>query len=209
MVIKGLIGKKLGMTQQFKDDKLIPVTLVNVDSCIVTDIKTADRDGYTAVQLGFEDIAEKKLNKPRAGKFAKMKVKPKRYSAELRTNSVENYSIGQDIKAEIFAEGEKVSVTSISKGKGFAGVMKRWNFAGMGASHGVHRVHRGAGSIGCSATPSRVFPGKKMAGHLGNEKVTVKNLAVVGTDQEKGLLILRGAVPGPKGALVFIKGSEK
>lgn len=209
MAIKGLICKKIGMTQQFTDDKLIPVTVLHADSCIVTDIKTVERDGYSAIKLGMENISEKKLNKPALGIYKSKKIDPKRYITELRTESINDYSVGQEINVDIFAEGEKINVSSISKGKGFAGPMKRWNFSGAGASHGAHRNHRSGGSIGSSATPSRVFPGKKMAGQLGNTKVTVKNLRVISVNPEKNLITVRGAVPGAKGAIVFIKGSTE
>lgn len=206
--MKGILGKKLGMTQLFKDDKLIPVTLVQAGPCVVSDIKTENRDGYTAVQIGYGEVKEDKVNKPTKGHFAKNKIEPKKVLVELRLPDTNDYSVGQTFDAGIFAEGEKADVTGISKGKGFAGVMKRWNFKGQGASHGAHRVHRKPGSIGSSATPSRVFPGKKMAGRMGNARVTTKGLEIVKVDAEKNLIAVRGAIPGANGSVVLIKGAS-
>lgn len=209
--MKGLLCKKLGMTQYFTEEKLTPVTLLKVDSCMVTDLKTEEKDGYYALQLGCEKISpkkEKKLKKPLLGVFKSKKTDPLKHLVELRVARLDGFTIGQELKADTFEIGEKVNVSSVSKGKGFAGPMKRWNFSGAGASHGAHRNHRRGGSIGSSATPSRVFPGKKMAGRMGNEKVTVKNLSVVSIDVDNGIIGLKGAVPGANGALVMIKGSS-
>lgn len=204
--MKGILGKKLGMTQLFKDDKLIPVTLIEAEPCVISDIKTTEKDGYTAVQLGYGDADKEKLNKPDRGRFESKKVDYKKICVELRQDNISDYKLGQQIGVQIFSEGEKADVIGISKGKGFAGPMKRWNFKGQGASHGAHRVHRAQGSIGASASPSRVFPGKKMAGRLGNERVSVKNIEILKVDAEKNLLALKGAVPGASGAIVLIKG---
>lgn len=203
--MKGIIGQKIGMSQFFKDDKLIPVTVLLAGPCTVTGIRDNEKDGYNAIQIGFGDANEKKINKPLLGQFAKQKIKPKKNLVEMRTEEAGSYKIGQEITVELFKEGEKTNITGISKGKGFAGPMKRWNFKGQGASHGAHRTHRAPGSIGASATPSRVFPGKRMAGQLGNKRVTVKNLQIVDVDTEKNLIILKGAVPGPNGSVVFIR----
>jgi large subunit ribosomal protein L3 len=208
--IKGVLGKKLGMTQIFDaQNKMIPVTVVSVDSCIVTGLRTPEKDGYSAVQLGFGAIDPKKVNKPQAGQFAKAGVTPRRSIAELRTLSAANYTIGQEIGATTFEPGEIVDATGTSTGKGTAGVMKRHGFGGLGSSHGVDRKHRMPGSIGACSTPGRVFKGMRMMGRMGNEKITTQNLIVAGVDAERNLLLIKGAVPGTDGGLVFIRSAAK
>jgi len=208
--IKGVLGKKLGMTQIFDaQNKMIPVTVVSVDSCIVTGLRTPEKDGYSAVQLGYGAIDPKKVNKPQAGQFAKAGVTPRRSIAELRTLSAANYTIGQEIGATTFEIGEVVDATGTSTGKGTAGVMKRHGFGGIGASHGVDRKHRMPGSIGACSTPGRVFKGMRMMGRMGNEKITTQNLIIAGVDAERNLLLIKGAVPGTDGGLVFIRSAAK
>ncbi len=207
---RGILGKKLGMTQIFIDGEMIPVTVVKAGPCVVTQVRNEKKDGYLAVQIGFEEAKEKHLNKPMKGHFEKAGVTPQRYLAEVRLteSEKENYKVGQKITVDIFKPGEKVDVTGTSKGKGFAGVVRRWGFRGYPASHGA-RYHRAGGSIGMAAFPARVIKGMKMPGHLGNRKVTVQNLEVVKVIPEKNLLLLRGAVPGFKGSLVFVKEAVK
>ena len=208
--IKGVLGTKLGMTQVFADDgRLVPVTVVAAGPCVVTGVRTPDADGYSAVQLGFGEIDPRKVNKPLAGHFAKAGVTPRRHLVELRTSDAGEYTLGQEITAEVFEAGIKVDVTGTSKGKGFAGVMKRHNFHGLGAGHGVQRKHRSPGSIGGCATPGRVFKGMKMAGRMGHERVTTQNLTVHAVDAEKGLLLIKGAVPGPNGGLILVRTAAK
>jgi large subunit ribosomal protein L3 len=196
---KFILGKKLEMTQIFKDDKVIPVTLVEAGPCFVTQIKTEEKDKYTALQIGFEKLPERKVKKSQ-------KTKPYRYLREFREDkeAIKNYKIGQKIDVSIFQEGEKVKVSGVSKGKGFQGGVKRWGFSGRNATHGVKHEHRTLGSVGASG-PERVFKGKKMPGHMGVERVTVKNLEVVKVDPENNLIALKGAVPGRRGTLVEIK----
>ncbi len=209
MASKGILGTKLGMTQIFTEDsRAVPVTVIQAGPCRVTQVKTLERDGYEAVQLAFAEARRGKTNKPRAGHFEAADVKPMRHLVELRTDGAE-YTLGQEIKADIFAPGEHADVIGVSKGKGFAGPMKRHGFAGMGASHGTERKHRSPGAIGACATPSRVFKGTRMAGQMGNERVTVLNLEVVEADPERNLLLLKGAIPGPAGGLVMVRGSVK
>ncbi len=206
---KGILGTKLGMTQIFTDDsRAVPVTVIQAGPCRVTQVKTKERDGYEAVQLAYDELPERKVTKPVNGHFSKAGVKPTRHLVELRTPSAE-YTAGQEIKVDIFAPGERADVVGVSKGKGFAGVMKRHGFSGLSASHGTEKKHRSPGAIGACATPSRVFRGMKMAGQMGNERVTVLNLEVVEADAERGLLLLRGAVPGPNGGLVMVRSSVK
>jgi large subunit ribosomal protein L3 len=203
--MKALLGKKLGMTQIFDEkDKVIPVTVIEAGPCVVTQVKTPEIDGYAAVQLGYGDIEERKVNKPLMGHFAKAKVKPKRHLAEFRAKKPVEYRVGDELKVDIFEVGKKADVTGISKGKGFAGVVKRWGFRGGPGSHGSH-FHRAPGSIGAAATPSKVAKGRKMPGHMGNRRVTVKNLEIVKVDPEQNLLFIKGAVPGARGSLVLIK----
>ena len=207
---RGLLGRKLGMTQVWDaDNKIVPVTVVAADTNVVTQIRTRETDGYSAVQLGFGEIDGRKVNKPAAGHFAKAGVTPRRHTVEIRTEAIEDYTLGQEISPEIFAAGDIVDVTATSKGKGFAGVMKRHGFHGVGASHGAHRNHRKPGSIGGCATPGRVFKGLRMAGHMGTDTVTTQNLTVHGIDLEKGVILVKGAVPGPKGGLVVIRSAAK
>ena len=208
--IKGVLGKKLGMTQVFdSNNKMIPVTVVSVDSCVVTSIRTPEKDGYSAVQLGFGAIDPKKISKPLAGQYAKSGVTPRRSIAELRTLSAADYTVGQEIGASTFAVGDIVDATGTSTGKGTAGVMKRHGFGGLGSSHGVDRKHRMPGSIGACSTPGRVFKGMRMMGRMGAEKVTTQNLLVQSVDAENNLLLIKGSVPGPDGALVFIRSAAK
>lgn len=206
---KGIIGKKIGMTQVF-DEKgnAIPVTVVEAGPCVVVQKKTVENDGYNAVQVGFGDLAARKVTKPMKGHFAKGDVAPKRTLREFRMDN-DSLELGQIFKADIFAEGDKVDVVGTSKGKGWAGVIKRWNFARLKESHGTGPVHRHGGSIGCCSDPSRVFKGKKMAGHLGNERVTVQNLTVVKVDAENNLIAIKGSIPGAKGGIVVISDSVK
>ncbi|HEY9315357.1 50S ribosomal protein L3 [Williamsia sp.] len=208
--VKGILGTKLGMTQVFdEDNRVIPVTVVKAGPNVVTQIRTQETDGYTAVQLAYGAIDPRKVTKPVAGQFAKAGVTPRRHVAEIRVHDVADYTVGQELTAEIFADGAVVDVTGTSKGKGFAGVMKRHGFKGLGASHGVHRVHRSPGSIGGCATPGRVFKGMRMAGRMGNDKVTTQNLKVHKVDAESGLLLIKGAIPGRKGAVVIVRDAMK
>ena len=210
LTARGLLGRKLGMTQVWdENNRVIPVTVLEASTNIVTQIRTRETDGYSAVQLGFGEIDGRKITKPQAGHFAKAGVTPRRHVVEIRTEAVADYTVGQEISPEIFAAGDKVDVTATSKGKGFAGVMKRHGFAGVSASHGAHRNHRKPGSIGGCATPGRVFKGLRMAGHMGTDTVTTQNLTVHAVDTERGLILVKGAVPGPKGALVVIRSAAK
>ncbi len=207
---KAIIGKKVGMTQIFDETgKVIPVTVIEAGPCTIVQKKTADKDGYDSVQLGFSDLGEKKLTKPMKGHFAKAGVGAKKYLKEVRFDSCDGYNVGDVILADMFAEGDKVDVVGTSKGKGYAGVVKRWNAHSQEHTHGVGPVHRSVGSMGANTDPSRVMPGKKMAGHLGAEQVTVQNLDIVKVDPELNLIAIRGAVPGPKGGIVFIKNTVK
>ncbi|WP_456698014.1 50S ribosomal protein L3 [Aeromicrobium sp. P5_D10] len=207
---RGLLGRKLGMTQVWDaDNKIIPVTVIAADTNVVTQIRTRETDGYSAVQLGFGEIDGRKINKPVAGHLAKAGVTPRRHMVEIRTEAISEFELGQEISPEIFAAGDVIDVTATSKGKGFAGVMKRHGFHGVGASHGAHRNHRKPGSIGACATPGRVFKGLRMAGHMGAEQVTTQNLKVHAVDADKGVILVKGAVPGPKGALVVIRSAVK
>ena len=208
--IKGVLGKKLGMTQVFDaNNKMIPVTVVSVESCVVTQIRTPEKDGYSAVQLAYGAIDPKKISKPLTGHYAKAGVTPRRSVAELRTFSAADYTVGQEIGATTFSAGDIVDATGTSTGKGTAGVMKRHGFGGLGSSHGVDRKHRMPGSIGACSTPGRVFKGMRMMGRMGAEKVTTQNLLVQSVDAENNLLLIKGSVPGPDGALVFIRSAAK
>ena len=208
--IKGVLGTKLGMTQVFSDDgKVVPVTVVAAGPCVVTAVRTPQTDGYSAVQLGYGEINPAKVTKPRAGHFRKAGVTPRRYLVELRTTDASEYTLGQQVTAEVFEPGQRVDVTGRSKGKGTAGVMKRHGFRGLGASHGTQRKHRAPGSIGGCATPARVFKGLRMAGRMGNARTTMQNLLVHAVDTDRGLLLIKGAVPGPKGALVLVRSTAK
>lgn len=207
---RGLLGTKLGQTQIWDENsKLIPVTVIEVSPNVVTQIRSVENDGYTAVQVAAGQIDPRKVTKPLTGHFEKAGVTPRRHITEIRTPDAANYSVGQELTVELFEAGQKVDVVGTSKGKGFAGVMKRHGFAGVSASHGQHRNHRKPGSIGASATPSRVFRGKKMPGRLGGVRVTVQNLAVAKVDLERGLLFVKGAVPGARGRLVFVRNAAK
>jgi large subunit ribosomal protein L3 len=208
--MKGILGTKLGMTQVFDEaNRIVPVTVVKAGPCVVTQVRTQENDGYAAVQFAYGAIDPRKVNKPEAGHFAKAGVTPRRFLAELRTTDAASYEVGQEITAEVFAGGTVVDVTGTTKGKGTAGVMKRHGFHGLGAGHGVQRKHRSPGSIGACATPSRVFKGVRMAGRMGHERVTTQNLTVHRSDVESGLLLIKGAVPGPKGGLVFVRSAAK
>ena len=208
--VRGVLGTKLGMTQVFDGDgKIVPVTVVAAGPCVVTAVKSADADGYSAVQLGFGDVDPRKVNKPTAGVFTKAGVTPRRYLVELRTADASEYTLGQEVTAETFQAGELVDVTATSKGKGTAGVMKRHGFHGLSSSHGTQRKHRSPGSIGGCAFPGHVFKGVKMAGRMGAERTTVLNLTLHGVDADKGLLLIKGAVPGPAGGLVLVRSAVK
>jgi large subunit ribosomal protein L3 len=208
--IKGILGTKLGMTQVFDEqNRVVPVTVVKAGPNVVTQVRTQDKDGYTAVQLAFGAVDPRRVNKPRTGHFDKAGVTPRRFLAELRTTDAETYEVGQEITAEVFAAGVEVDVTGTSKGKGYAGVMKRHGFKGQGASHGAQAVHRKPGSIGGCATPGRVFKGLRMAGRMGNDRVTTQNLTVHAVRAEDGLLLIKGAVPGPKGGVLFVRSAAK
>lgn len=210
MAAKGILGRKLGMTQVWDaDNRVIPVTVIQAGPCRVVQLKTPERDGYAAVQLAFGATKPQRIGKPEVGHLAKAGAEPMRDLAELRVEDLSGFEVGQVIAADVFGAGERVDVTGISKGKGFAGVMKRHNFKGQGASHGNHKSHRKPGSIGACATPARVFKGIRMAGHMGAQKVTTLNLEVVEGDAERGLLLIRGSVPGPSGSLVFVRNAVK
>jgi large subunit ribosomal protein L3 len=206
---KGILGEKLGMTQIFDDARAVPVTVIKAGPCFVAQVKTEERDGYTAVQLAFGAVKDDRLTQPLAGHFAKHGEHPGRWVVELRTDDAASYTPGQELKADLFQPGEHADVVGVSRGKGFAGVMKRHGFGGLSASHGTQGKHRSPGAIGACATPSRVFKGTRMAGQMGNERVTVLNLEVVHADPERNLLLLKGAVPGPTGGLVMVKSSVK
>ena len=208
--IKGVLGKKLGMTQVFDaNNKMVPVTVVEAGPCVVTQIRTPEKDGYSAVQIAYGAIDPKKITKPLAGHFAKAGVTPRRSVAELRTLDTTSYSVGQELGATVFAAGELVDATGTSTGKGTAGVMKRHGFGGLGSSHGVDRKHRMPGSIGACSTPGRVFKGMRMSGVMGGVRVTTQNLVVHSVDADRNLLLIKGSVPGPDGQLVFIRSAAK
>ena len=212
--IQGVLGEKLGMTQVFDDkNRIVPVTVVKAGPCVVTQVRTLDNDGYSAVQIAYGVIDPRKVNKPEAGHFAKAGVPPRRYTVEIRTGDAASYELGQEITLDMFVvEGDKpvvVDVVGTSKGKGYAGVMKKHNFKGLGAGHGVKRAHRKPGSIGACATPGRVFKGTRMAGRMGGNRTTTQNLTIHAVDVEKGLLLVKGAVPGPTGGLVLVRTAVK
>jgi large subunit ribosomal protein L3 len=208
--VKGLLGTKLGMTQVWDaNNRIVPVTVIQAGPCVVTQVRTPDVDGYSAVQLGFGPIRAKSVTKPAAGHFEKAGVTPRKHLVELRTADASTYTLGQELAADVFAEAEIVDVTGVTRGKGTAGVMKRHGFGGLRASHGVHRKHRSPGSIGACATPGHVFKGTRMAGRMGVEKVTVQNLTIHAVDAERGLILVKGSVPGPKGALVVLRSAAK
>ena len=208
--ITGILGTKLGMTQVFdENNRVVPVTVVQAGPNVVTQVRTPETDGYTAVQLAYGSIDPRKVNKPRAGHFTKAGVTPRRHLVELRTSDAGEYTVGQEVTAEVFDAGTLVDVVGTSKGKGTAGVMKRHGFRGLGASHGTQRKHRSPGSIGGCATPGRVFKGLRMAGRMGNARTTTQSLTVHRVDTENGLLLIKGAIPGPRGGLVLVKTASK
>lgn len=207
---KGLLGTKLGMTQVWdENNKLVPVTVVEISPNVVTQLRTPEIDGYSAVQIAYGKIDPRKVTKPLTGHFDKAGVTPRRHLTELRTADAADYTLGQELTVDIFTPGSKVDVVGTSKGKGFAGVMKRHNFKGVSSSHGSHRNHRKPGSIGASSTPSRVFKGMRMAGRMGGDRVTVLNLTVHSVDLEKGIVLVKGAVPGARGRIVFVRNAVK
>jgi len=208
--VKGVLGTKLGMTQVWdENNKVVPVTVVQAGPCVVTQVRTPENDGYSAVQIAFGAIDPRKVNKPAAGHFEKAGVTPRRHLVEIRTADASEYTLGQELTAETFEDGQRIDVVATTKGKGFAGGMKRHGFHGLRASHGVTRKHRSPGSIGGCSTPGRVFNGMKMAGRMGGDRQTTLNLIVQKVDATNGLLLIKGAVPGPKGALVFVRTAVK
>ena len=207
---KGILGEKLGMTQVWDEaNRLVPVTVVKAGPCVVTQVRRPDTDGYDAIQLGFGAIDPRKVNKPLAGHFGRAGVPPRRHLVELRTTDASSYQLGQEVTDDVFEPGTLVDVVATSKGKGFAGVMKRHGFSGLGAGHGVQRKHRSPGSIGGCATPGRVFKGMKMAGRHGGDRTTTLNLRVHSVDAEQGVLLIKGAIPGPTGSLVLVRSAAK
>jgi len=205
---KGIVGEKLGMTQIFVETRAVPVTVIKAGPCVVTQVRTQATDGYDAVQLAYGVLRPRDVTKPVKGHFDKADAEPSRHLVELRTDGAA-YELGQQVTADVFSVGEKVDVVGVSKGKGFAGVMKRHGFGGLRGSHGVHKKHRSPGAIGACATPSRVFKGMRMAGQMGNQRVTVLNREVIQSDPERGLLLVKGAVPGPNGGLVMVRSATK
>ena len=207
---KGILGEKLGMTQVFdENNRIVPVTVVKAGPCVVTQIRTQEKDGYTAVQLAYGQIDPRKVTKPVAGHFKAANVTPRRHLVELRTDAIEGYEVGQELGADVFEAGASVDVSGTTRGKGTAGVMKRHVFAGLGAAHGTQRKHRSPGSIGGCATPGRVFRGLRMSGRMGNDRVTTQNLLVHKVDAENGVLLIKGAIPGPNGGVVLVKTAAK
>jgi large subunit ribosomal protein L3 len=210
MATKALVGEKVGMTQVWDEaNRVVPVTVVKVAPLRVVQVKTPDSDGYGAVQVTYGTVKERRLNRPEAGHFSKAGVEPGRRLVELRLDDVSTYEVGQELSVDLLEAGDRVDVTAVSKGKGFAGPMKRHGFKGLGAGHGAHKVHRAPGAIGACATPARVFKGTRMAGRMGGERTTTLNLEVVQADAERGLLLVRGAVPGPRGGLVIVRDAVK
>ena len=210
MATKALVGEKIGMTQVWDDEnRIVPVTVVRVSPLRVVQVKTPETDGYSALQVTYGVKKASRVNRPEAGHFEKAGVEPGKRVLELRLDDVSGFEVGQEIKVDTFEDGEQVDVTAVSKGKGFAGVMKRHGFAGGGAGHGAHKVHRKPGAIGSCATPARVFKGTKMAGRMGGEQVTTLNLTVVEADADRDLLLVKGAVPGPRGGVVLIRDAVK
>ncbi|MFC0007142.1 50S ribosomal protein L3 [Micromonospora siamensis] len=207
--VKGILGAKLGMTQVWDNNKVVPVTVVQAGPCVVSQVRSAEKDGYSAVQLAYGTIDPRKVKKPVSGHYAKADVAPRRHIVELRTADAADYSLGQEVTVEEFPAGVVIDVTGKTKGKGYAGPMKRHGFHGLRASHGVERKHRSPGSIGACATPGRVFKGTRMAGRMGGVRYTVQNLTVQAVDTENNLLLVRGAIPGPKGALVLVRTAAK
>ena len=209
MALQAIVGEKVAMSQVWVNDKVVPVTVLRVEPARIVQVKTTERDGYSALQVTFGHKDAKKLNKPEAGHFAKAGVLPGRRVVELRLDSVDGFEVGQEITVDTMVEGQRVDVTAVSRGKGFAGGMKRHNFRGQGASHGNHKHHRAPGSIGSASYPGRVFKGLKMAGHMGHEQVTTLNLEVVQADMERNLLLIKGSVPGPNGGVVIVRNAVK
>ncbi|MDK8450631.1 50S ribosomal protein L3 [Corynebacterium mastitidis] len=208
--IKGILGTKLGMTQVFDDqNRVVPVTVVEAGPCVVTQIRTTETDGYNAIQIAYGEIDPRKVNKPQAGHYKKARVTPRRHVTEIRMDDVSGYEVGQDVTVEIFNDVEFVDVTGITKGKGFAGGMKRHGFAGQGAAHGNQAAHRRVGGIGGAATPGRVFKGKRMAGRMGSDRVTTQNLKIQKVDADANLLLIKGAIPGNRGGIVTVKTAVK
>ncbi|MGB3258756.1 MAG: 50S ribosomal protein L3 [Ornithinimicrobium sp.] len=208
--VTGLLGEKLGMTQIWDaENRLIPVTVIQAGPCVVTQVRQTESDGYDAVQIAFGAIDPRKVNQPMKGHFAKAGVTPRRHLIEVRTANSGDYSLGQELTVETFTDGQQVDVTGTTKGKGFAGVMKRYNFHGVSSSHGAHKNHRKPGSIGACATPGRVFKGQRMAGRMGGERQTTANLTVHAVDAAKGLLLIKGAVPGARGSVVLVRSAAK
>ena len=208
--VKGILGEKLGMTQVWDDaNRVVPVTVVKAGPCVVTQVRTPAVDGYEAVQIAYGAIDPRKVTKPQTGHFAKAGVTPRRHLVEIRTEDAASYTLGQELNAELFEAGQTIDVVGTTKGKGFAGVMKRHGFSGVSASHGAHRNHRKPGSIGACATPGRVFKGVRMAGRMGGVRQTTQGLTVHAVDAENGLILIKGAVPGPKGGLVFVRTAAK
>lgn len=209
-MVKAIIGKKVGMTQIFDENgKVVPVTVIQAGPCLVVQKKTQENDGYEAVQLGFQDIKERRLTKPRLGHIKKAGVAPKKYLKEFRLEDVAALNVGDELKADVFAEGDKVDITGISRGKGFSGVIKRHGASRTASSHGGGPVQRHVGSMGAGTDPARIFKGKIGAGQMGNEQVTVQNLDVVKVDPERDMIAVRGAVPGPRGGIVYLKNTVK
>lgn len=209
MALQAIVGEKVAMSQVWVNDKIVPVTVLRVEPARIVQVKTTERDGYSALQVTYGHKDAKKLNKPEAGHFTKAGVQPGKRVIELRLDSVDGFEVGQEITVDTLVEGQRVDVTAVSRGKGFAGAMKRHNFSGQGASHGNHKHHRAPGSIGSCSFPGRVFKGLRMAGHMGNEQVTTLNLVVVQADAERNLLLVKGSVPGPNGGVVVVRNAVK
>ena len=208
--MKGLLGEKLGMTQVWdENNRVVPVTVVKAGPCVVTQVKTPEQDGYSSVQIAFGAIDPRKVNKPASGHFAKAGVTPRRHLVELRTSDASEYTLGQELAVDTFEVGQTIDVIGTTKGKGYAGVMKRHGFHGVGASHGAHKNHRKPGSIGGCATPGRVFKGMRMAGRMGSDRQTTQNLTIHAIDAANGILLIKGAIPGPKGGLVLVRTAAK
>lgn len=207
--VKGILGAKLGMTQVWEDNRVVPVTVVQAGPCVVTQVRTPDKDGYSAVQLAFGEVDPRRVNRPETGHFRKAGVAPRRHLVELRTTDASEYTLGQEVTVDTFVPGQYVDVTGRTKGKGFAGVMKRHGFHGLKASHGVERKHRSPGSIGGCATPARVFKGTRMAGRMGGVRYTAQNLTVQAVEPEQNVLLIKGAIPGPAGSLVLVRSAAK
>jgi large subunit ribosomal protein L3 len=210
MATRAIVGEKVGMTQVWDaDNRVVPVTVLKVAPARIVQVKTNERDGYTALQVTYGHRDEKKVNKPEAGHFAKANVAPGVRLVELRLEDIDGYTVGQELTADVLAKGERVDVTAVSRGKGFAGAMKRHNFKGQGASHGNHKHHRAPGSVGACAFPARVFKGTRMAGHLGAEQITTLNLEVIDADPEREVLLVKGSIPGPRGGVVIVRNAAK